>query len=119
MAEGFARKMLPKEVTVYSAGTMPGGVHPMSVQVMNEIGIDISHHTSKSIADIPADKIDLVITLCGNADQACPEFPQKTARRHWPIPDPYQIAKPVEDVLEAFREVREIIRERIQALSTE
>ncbi len=119
MAEGFARNILPNSITIYSAGTMPGGVHPMSIQVMREIGIDISHHHSKSIADIPIDKIDLVITLCGNADQVCPEFPVKTERRHWPIPDPYQITKPGEDVLEAFREVREIIRERIQGLSTE
>lgn len=114
MAEGYARKVLPKEVTVYSAGTIPGGVHPMSIEVMKEIGIDISHHRSKSIADIPAEKIDLVITLCGNADQVCPEFPKKTQRLHWPIPDPYQIAKPGEDILEAFRTTRDLIIHEIE-----
>lgn len=114
MAEGYARKILPKEVTVYSAGTMPGGVHPMSIEVMKEIGIDISHHRSKSIADIPADKIDLVITLCGNADQVCPEFPKKTQRLHWPIPDPYQSVRPGEDILEAFRSARDLIIREIE-----
>lgn len=114
MAEGYARKVLPKNVSVYSAGTMPGGVHPMSIEAMKEIGIDISHHRSKSIADIPADKIDLVITLCGNADQVCPEFPKKTQRLHWPIPDPYQMAKPGEDIFDAFRAARDDIIARVQ-----
>lgn len=109
MAEGYARKVLPKEVTVYSAGTMPGGVHPMAIEVMKEIGIDISHHRSKSVLDIPADKIELVITLCGNADQACPEFPKKTRRLHWPIPDPYQATGPNVGILEAFRGARDQI----------
>lgn len=109
MAEGYARSVLPKNVTVYSAGTMPGGVHPMSIAAMTEIGIDISHHQSKSISEIPVEKIDLVITLCGNADQVCPEFPKKTERLHWPIPDPYSIAKPGEDIMEAFRTARDLI----------
>lgn len=118
MAEGYARKVLPKDVTVYSAGTMPGMVHPMAVAAMQEMGIDISHHRSKSIADIPADKIDLVITLCGNADQVCPEFPQKTQRLHWPIPDPYQTVKPGEDIMDAFRGARDQIIDKIGLLFT-
>lgn len=117
MAEGYARKVLPKDTTVYSAGTMPGDVHPMAIEVMKEIGIDISHHRSKSISDIPTDKIDLVITLCGNAEQVCPEFPKKTQRLHWPIPDPYQMARPGEDILEAFRTARDQIIARINTLS--
>lgn len=115
MAEGYARSVLPKHVTVYSAGTMPGGVHPMAIDAMEEIGIDISHHRSKSIADIPVEKIDLVITLCGNADQLCPEFPKKTKRLHWPIPDPYQIARPGEDIRAAFRQTRDEIVTRLEA----
>lgn len=113
MAEGYARKVLPKDVTVYSAGTMPGGVNPMAIEVMKEIGIDISHHRSKTIRDIPAEKIDLVITLCGDADRVCPEFPQKTQRLHWPILDPYQATRPGVDILEAFRGARDQIIEAI------
>lgn len=116
MAEGYARHVLSKNVTVYSAGTLPGGVHPMAIEVMKEIGIDISHHRSKSITEIPADEIDLVITLCGNADQVCPEFPKKTQRLHWPIPDPYQVARPGEDIVEAFRTARDQIIHKIDGL---
>lgn len=115
MAEGYARKVLPKDVTVYSAGITPGGVHPMAVQVMKEIGIDIAHHRSKSISDIPIDTIDLVITLCGSADQVCPAFPPKIQRRHWPIPDPYRSVKPGEDILDAFRAARDRVIQEIDA----
>lgn len=116
MAEGYARKVMPKDVTIYSAGTMPGGVHPMAIAAMKELGIDISHHRSKSISDIPVDKIDLVITLCGNADQVCPEFPKKTQRLHWPIPDPYHALKPGSDIMDAFREARNQIIHQIEGM---
>lgn len=118
MAEGYARSILPQNVTVYSAGTMPGGLHPLAVEVMKEIAIDISHHRSKSIDEIPMDDIDLVITLCGTADQVCPEFPRKTQRLHWPIADPYTIVKSGADIMDAFRSARDMIIKKIDIFLT-
>jgi len=71
MAEGFAKKMLPKNMEIFSAGLEPKGVHPMAIKVMQEIGIDISHQKSKNISEIPIDEIDLVVTLCGDAAERC------------------------------------------------
>ena len=85
MAEGFAKKMLPKNMVIFSAGLEPKGVHPMAIKVMQEIGVDISHQKSKNISEIPIDKIDLVITLCGDAAERCPIFPGKVERIHWEI----------------------------------
>ena len=67
MAEGFARKMLPKNMEIFSAGIEPKRIHPMAIKVMQEVGIDISQQRSKNISEVPIDKVDLVITLCGDA----------------------------------------------------
>jgi len=85
MAEGFAKKMLSKDIKFFSAGLEPKGIHPMAVKVMQEVGIDISHQKSKNIYEIPLDKINIVITLCGDAAERCPIFPGKVERIHWEI----------------------------------
>src|SRR5688500_15903388 len=86
MAEGFARQMMPREVEVYSAGSEPSKVNPLAIQVMNEVGIDISEHRSKSIDALDRARIGTVITLC--AEEVCPAFPGQVIRHHWPFEDP-------------------------------
>lgn len=112
MAEGLARAMLPREYTVQSAGSEPSRVNPFAVKVMQEIGIDISQHASKSVNDIRTSDIELVITLC--AEEVCPLFPGKVQRLHWPMPDPAS-KEPLPDELMAsrFRTARDAIKQKI------
>jgi arsenate reductase (thioredoxin) len=116
MAEGFAHHLAPKRIMVYSAGTEPKVVHPLAIKVMKEIGIDISHQASKSLEAIPKEKIDLVVTLCGEAAESCPTFPKETDRLHWPVRDPALVAGDEEDRLKVFRNVRDEIRTRVKEL---
>lgn len=86
MAEGLARKMLGGDVEVLSAGSRPSKVNPFAIEAMSEIGVDISGHRSKSVDEVDAASVDIVITLC--ADEVCPILPGRVQRLHWPIPDP-------------------------------
>jgi arsenate reductase len=81
---------------------------------MNEVGIDISRQNSKTLASIPLDAIDQVITLCGDADERCAALDAKIKRSHWPLPDPALAQGDEEKVLQAFRRVRDEIRARVQ-----
>jgi len=116
MAEGFARTMLPKEWKIYSAGTHPIGLHPLTIEAMAEENIDISKQYSKSVDEIPVDEIDYVVTLCGDANENCPLFPKKVEREHWPIIDPVRgVGKP--NVMESFRQARDDIKNRVGDLA--
>ena len=110
MAEGFAKKMLSKNMEIFSAGLEPKGVHPMAVKIMQEIGVDISHQKSKNISEIPLDKINIVITLCGDAAERCPVFPRKVERIHWEIEDPANAQGSDKEIAQAFRKVRDNIK---------
>src|SRR5271163_1046566 len=89
LAEGILRRAAGDLFDVYSAGSKPAGyVHPKAVEVMQEIGIDISGHASKHLNEFLDKKIDTVITVCGNADQVCPMFPGQVNRYHWGFEDP-------------------------------
>lgn len=111
LAEGILRAAAGDLVDVHSAGSQPAGyVHPKAIQVLREIGIDISAHRSKSMSEFLDRRIDTVITVCGNADQACPMFPGQLHRHHWGFDDLAQAAGSEEEVLEAFRRVRDQIR---------
>ena len=110
MAEGFAKKMLPKNMEIFSAGLEPKGVHPMAIKVMQEVGIDISKQKSKNISEIPIDKIDSVVTLCGDAAERCPIFPGKVKRIHWELEDPAKEQGSEEEITQAFRKVRDKIK---------
>jgi thioredoxin type arsenate reductase len=116
MAEGFARKLARQNVRVYSAGTEPKTVHPLAIRVMREVGIDISKQKSKGLEAVPLDKIDLVVTLCGEAAESCPTLPLKAERFHWPLPDPARANGNEEVALKTFREVRDEIRRRVEKL---
>lgn len=119
MAEGLARSRLPSSVHVASAGSAPRRVHPLAIEAMREIGIDISHQQSKSVSEIDPSTVDLVVTLC--AEEVCPAFLGQAERRHWPIPDPAQEAEalPDEVALQRFRAARDEIARRIDELARE
>ena len=110
MAEGLLRQMAGNRFDVFSAGTQPKGMHPRSVEVMNEVGIDISKQTSKDVSTYLQEKFDYVITVCDRAKQQCPVFPGAEPI-HWGFDDPAE-ALP-ETQLEPFRRVRDEIRHRL------
>jgi arsenate reductase len=111
MAEGILRAAAGEVVEVHSAGSNPAGyVHPKAIAALAEIGLDISGHTSKHMNEFLDRDIDTVITVCGNADQACPVFPGQVHRHHWPFDDPAHAEGTEEEVMEEFRRVRDEIR---------
>lgn len=114
MAEGFARELGRGIIEACSAGVNPAGsVHPMAIAVMKESGIDISGQTSKGIDAGVLGKMDMVITLCGNAEQSCPMTPLRIKREHWPVEDPVKAMGTGENVMREFRKARDEIRQRI------
>ena len=117
MAEGIARSLAPREVKIWSAGSQPAKVRPEAIAVLEEIGIDISRHRSKAVAEIPVTEIDTVITLC--AEEVCPLFPGKVRRLHWPLPDPATVEGSKDGRLDAFRKTRDELNRRIKALLSE
>lgn len=111
MAEGILRAAAGDLLDVRSAGSQPAGfVHPRAIEVMREIGIDISGHTSKPMKEFLNGRVDIVITVCGKADQACPVFPGQVKRYHWGFEDPAHAGGTEEQILDAFRKVRDSIR---------
>ena len=111
LAEGILRAAAGDILDVQSAGSKPAGfVHPLAIQVMQEIGIDISAHRSKPLSEFLDRKIETVITVCGNADTACPIFPGQVNRHHWPFDDPAGAPGTDEEKLAVFRRVRNEIR---------
>lgn len=111
MAEGILREAAGDLLEVHSAGSNPAGyVHPKAIEVLREIGIDISGHASKHMNEFLDREIATVITVCGNADQACPVFPGQVNRHHWPFDDPAHATGSDEEILGEFRRVRDEIR---------
>lgn len=114
LAEGIARSLAPAGVTVWSAGSQPTRVRPEAIAALAEIDIDIYHHRSKSVSEIPAGQVDTVITLCG--EEECPVFLGKARRLHWGLPDPASVAGDEEARLDAFRRTRDELRRRFAVL---
>lgn len=111
MAEGILKNLAGDLLEVHSAGSKPAGfVHPMAIAVMAEIGIDISNHTSKHLGEFLDRDIQVVITVCGNADQACPAFPGQLERHHWGFDDPAHAQGTEGEILKEFRRVRNEIQ---------
>ena len=119
MAEGFARALAGDRWEVHSAGTAPAGLNPLAVEAMAEVGIDISGHTSKVVDPEVFKSADVVVTLCGDAAESCPLTPPGVRRIHWPLPDPARAAGTREEILAAFRAVRDDIKKRVQTLLEE
>lgn len=111
MAEGILRNAASELIEVASAGSNPSGyVHPKAITVLDEIGIDISSHTSKHMNDFLDQDVHTVITVCGNADQECPTYPGQFHRHHWGFEDPAHAEGSEDEVMEAFRKVRNEIK---------
>ena len=111
LAEGILRAAVGNHLRVASAGSKPAGhVHPLAIQVMKEIGIDLAQHHSKHLNEFLNQPVETVITVCGNADQACPVFPGQVNRHHWGFDDPAHATGTEEEKLAIFRRVRDEIR---------
>lgn len=116
MAEGILRHAAGDLFEIHSAGSKPTGyVHPLAIQALDEIGIDISSHHSKHIDHFLDSGIHTVITVCGNADQACPTFPGPVDRFHWGFDDPPHARRAGETEMDAFRRIRDEIRKVFEA----
>lgn len=115
MAEGLAREILGDRAEVMSAGSDPDTVNPWAVEAMAEIGIDISHHRSKSVNEFDPADLDLVVTLC--AEEVCPALPPGVEHRHWPVQDPatkHAERLSGDEMLERFRKARESLQEKLR-----
>ncbi len=111
IAEGYLRYYALGNADVYSAGVETHGVNPKAIQIMMEDGIDISSHTSNNVDEYKDIPFDFVITVCDNAKERCPYFPTLAKKIHYNFPDPAKASGTPEEVLEKFREVREMIKE--------
>lgn len=116
MAEGLLRDIAGDKFEVVSAGIAPSSVRPEAIEVMREAGIDISGQRSKSVDEFSGQEFDYVITVCDNANQECPVFPGKTRRIHWSIEDPATAVGDDEARRDAFRRVRDELRDRLANL---
>ncbi len=114
MAEGIARRVAPEGVQVFSAGSEPARVHPLAVEAMQRIGIDLGGHSSKGLADVPVDEVDTVITLC--EEEFCPDMGPGVERLHWPMPDPAAVDGSHEECVSAFQGVGVELEKRISSL---
>ena len=114
MAEGFARTLGKGRVRAHSAGLMAAGVHPRAAAVMAEAGVDISGQRSKEIEEAALLAMDVVITLCDHAAEACPRTPPSLKRLHWPIKDPVGFTGTEDEIMRDFRRARDEIRDRIE-----
>ena len=114
MAEGIARSLAPPGVTVSSAGSRPSQVNPLAIRALDELGIDLRGHRSKSVETIDPAGVDAVITLC--AEEVCPVFLGKALRIHWGLPDPAGNGATEEAQLQSFREVRDELRRRLSVV---
>ena len=111
MAEGILREVAGDVLNVQSAGSAPtGSVHPLAILTLGDIGIDISSHTSKHMNEFLSGNVETVITVCDNADQACPSFPGQSYRHHWPFPDPAKAKGTEAEIRNVFEQVRDDIR---------
>jgi arsenate reductase (thioredoxin) len=120
LSESFGGRVLKAAagdiLEVQSAGSNPAGfVHPLAIRVMKEVGIDISGHQSKHLNQFKDQPIETVITVCGNADAACPLFPGQASRYHWGFVDPAYAQGSEEEILQVFRQVRDEIRRVFEA----
>jgi len=116
MAEGFARHFGRGRIEAYSAGMEPSRLNPFAVAVMQEKGVDISGQRSKGFDEALARSMDLVVTVCGNADERCPVLPPVVKRLHWPLEDPAAATGSDDQILATFREVRDEIEVRVTEL---
>lgn len=115
IAEGYLRHLGGERFEVLSAGTEPSVVNPLSLEVMREVGIDLSGHYSKQVADFLGQSFTYLITVCDSAREKCPIFPGAVKRIHWPLADPAAVEGSDEIRRAAFRRTRDEVAERVRA----
>lgn len=118
MAEGLLRALAGDRFEVESAGTETTRVHPLAIEAMREVGVDISGHSSKTLDAFQGERFDIVITVCDRANESCPIFPGGTRRLHWSFEDPSAATGTPEERLAAFRRIRDAIRARLAELAS-
>jgi arsenate reductase (thioredoxin) len=111
IAEGYLKHFAGNKAAIYSAGVETHGVNPLAIAIMNEDGIDVSKHTSNNIEEYRNIHFDFVITVCDNAKERCPFFPSNAKKFHYNFPDPAKAIGTEEEILEAFRVVRQMIKD--------
>lgn len=116
MAEGFARHYGQGMVDAQSAGVAPSRLNPFAVAVMREKEIDISGHRSKAFDWDLARQMDVVVTVCGHANESCPVLPPEVERLHWPLEDPAAAAGSEDEILATFRRIRDQVESRVEEL---
>ena len=116
MAEGWSRALADDSVTVQSAGIEAHGKNPRAIAVMQEAGIDISAQESTQLGDAMLETADLVVTVCGHADEHCPALPPGTRKEHWPLADPAKASGSEDEIMQVFRASRDDIKQRVTGL---
>jgi arsenate reductase (thioredoxin) len=114
LAEGLLRAMAGERFEVFSAGSEPSFVHPLALRVLQERGIDASHHRSKSVNEFANERFDYVVTLC--AEEVCPIFLGAKHKLHWALPDPAAVSESDEDRLIAFRRTADELQKQLRQL---
>ncbi len=116
MAEGWARELADNRLQVQSAGIEAHGKNPRAIAVMQEAGVDISNQESTKLTDEMLASADLLITVCGHADEHCPVLPSGVRKEHWPIDDPAKASGSEEEIMAVFRAARDEIKQRVIVL---
>lgn len=116
MAEGWARALADDGMVVQSAGIEAHGKNPRAIAVMKDAGIDISQQASTRVDDEMLKSADLVVTVCGHADEHCPLLPAATHKEHWPLDDPARVSGSEDAIMRVFRTSRDEIRQRVEDL---
>ena len=119
IAEGWAKQFAPAGWSIESAGIEAHGKNPRAIAVMQEAGVDISSQDSTRVTDAMFARADLVVTVCGHADEHCPALPTTAKKLHWPLNDPAKAEGNEEDVMQVFRSSRDDIKDRIKGLLAE
>lgn len=117
MAEGVLRHYGSDRFEVESAGSEPSKVNPIAIEVMREIGIDISRHRSKHVKEFLGRHFHCIITVCDKANETCPVFPGLSQRFHWSFPDPPHAREATEEVKDEFRKVRDMIHDKFKTFA--
>jgi arsenate reductase len=116
MAEGWARHLGGENVSAESAGIEAHGKNPLAISAMGESGVDIAGQESTVLDSAMLERADLVVTVCGHADERCPALPAGKRKLHWPLVDPAKATGTEEQIMAAFRATREEVAERVREL---
>lgn len=116
IAEGWTRRLGGAQVEVQSAGIEAHGKNPRAIKVMQEAGIDISRQESTIVSEEMLNLADVVVTVCGHADEQCPTLPPGVKKVHWPLTDPAKATGSESEIMNEFRATRDEVRTRVQGL---